>query len=73
MLEVSEDRREVLIELTPKGDKILKELALRHREELRRTGPEMVSALRKVIRDIELGETSKESRTRRKGRSVKKA
>ncbi|MGE0405906.1 MAG: MarR family transcriptional regulator [Candidatus Korobacteraceae bacterium] len=49
----SDDRREVLLELTPKGDKMLRELALRHREELRSVGPEMVEALKKVIKDIE--------------------
>jgi DNA-binding MarR family transcriptional regulator len=44
-----EDRRQVLLELTPKGEKIIRELAMHHREELRDTGPALVSALRKVI------------------------
>jgi len=46
-----EDRREVLIELTPKGEKVLRELALRHRDELRLAGPEMVDALKKLLRE----------------------
>ncbi len=52
----TEDRREVLLELTPKGEKTLRELALRHREELRRVGPELVAALKKVMRETEQGE-----------------
>lgn len=45
------DRREVLLVLTPKGEKVLNELALHHREELRSAGPELVAALRRVMRD----------------------
>jgi DNA-binding MarR family transcriptional regulator len=44
-----DDRREVLLELTPKGEKVLGELALHHHEELRSAGPAMVSALRRVM------------------------
>jgi DNA-binding MarR family transcriptional regulator len=43
------DRREVLIELTPAGEEILRELALHHHEELRSSGPELVAALRRVM------------------------
>jgi DNA-binding MarR family transcriptional regulator len=49
----TEDRREVLLELTPKGEKVLREVAIRHREELRLVGPEMVTALRKIMKDVE--------------------
>lgn len=45
----SEDRRQVLLELTAKGEKTLRELALHHREELRSNGPELVSALKNVL------------------------
>jgi DNA-binding MarR family transcriptional regulator len=48
----SEDRRQVLLELTSKGDKTLRELALHHREELRSTGPELVWALKNVLSSI---------------------
>src|SRR5579872_2282173 len=46
-----EDRREVLLALTPKGEKVLSELALHHHDELRSAGPELVAALRRVMRD----------------------
>jgi DNA-binding MarR family transcriptional regulator len=46
------DRREVLLELTAKGDRVLHELALRHRAELSETGPGLVGALQKVLRDV---------------------
>ncbi len=49
------DRREVLITLTPKGKKLLEELALHHHEELRSAGPELVAALQRIMRN---GETA---------------
>ena len=49
----TDDRREVMLELTPKGEKTLRDLAIRHREELRRLGPDVVNSLRKLMRDIE--------------------
>jgi DNA-binding MarR family transcriptional regulator len=45
-----DDRREVLLELTSKGENVLAELALHHREELRSAAPSLVSALRRVTR-----------------------
>src|SRR5579872_4143514 len=45
-----EDRREVLLALTPKGERVLGELALHHHEELRSAGPGLVAALRRVMR-----------------------
>ena len=44
------DRREVLLELTPRGDKLLQELALHHRSELRELAPDLVAALKRVVR-----------------------
>ena len=44
-----DDRREVLLALTPKGEKVLSELALHHHEELRSAGPALVGALRRVM------------------------
>jgi DNA-binding MarR family transcriptional regulator len=44
-----DDRREVLLALTPKGDKVLAELALHHHEELQNAAPQLVTALRKVM------------------------
>jgi len=51
----SEDRRQVLLELTAKGEKTLRELALHHREELRSTGPELVGALKNVLSGMKKG------------------
>jgi DNA-binding MarR family transcriptional regulator len=47
----AEDRREVLLALTAKGEKVIGELALHHHDELRSTGPELVAALRRVMRE----------------------
>jgi DNA-binding MarR family transcriptional regulator len=44
-----EDRRQVILELTPKGEKVLKELAIHHREELRSNVPGLIGALKKVL------------------------
>jgi DNA-binding MarR family transcriptional regulator len=44
-----DDRRQVLLELTAKGDKVLKDMASLHRDQLRDEGPALVGALRKVL------------------------
>jgi len=44
-----DDRREVLLALTPKGEKILGEMAIHHHDELRSAGPELVAALRRIM------------------------
>jgi DNA-binding MarR family transcriptional regulator len=46
----ADDRREVLLALTPKGEKVLAELAIHHHDELRSAGPELVAALRRIMR-----------------------
>jgi DNA-binding MarR family transcriptional regulator len=45
-----DDRREVLLALTPKGERVLRELALHHHEELRSAAPALVAALRRLMR-----------------------
>jgi DNA-binding MarR family transcriptional regulator len=45
-----QDRREVLLALTPRGDKVLSELARHHHDELRSAAAELVSALRGIMR-----------------------
>jgi DNA-binding MarR family transcriptional regulator len=45
-----QDRREVLLALTPKGEKVLAELALHHHEELQNAAPALVAALRRVMK-----------------------
>ena len=44
-----DDRREVLLTLTPKGEKVLAELALHHHNELRSAAPALVGALRRLM------------------------
>jgi len=44
-----QDRREVLLSLTPKGQKVLRRLSLHHRAELRMQGPALIAALRRAI------------------------
>ncbi len=46
---VASDRRAVLVRLTPRGQKVLRQLAVAHRDELRKTGPALVAALEQVI------------------------
>jgi DNA-binding MarR family transcriptional regulator len=50
-----DDRREVLLALTPKGEKVLEELALHHHEELQEAAPRLVAALRRVMAGKENG------------------
>ncbi len=58
------DRREVLLELTPRGDKMLQEMALRHRSELRDMAPGLVAALKRVIRDAQSSNGARPPRSR---------
>jgi DNA-binding MarR family transcriptional regulator len=44
-----EDRREVLLSLTPKGEKILRTLSIHHKDELRMQGPALVAALKHAM------------------------
>ena len=44
-----EDRREVHVKLTPRGERVLKQLTLHHREELRTAAPALVGTLKKVM------------------------
>lgn len=55
----SGDRREVLIELAPRGEKMLQQLALTHRAELVSAAPTLIRALRGIA-----GQTSNGNRKR---------
>ena len=44
-----QDRREVLLALTAKGERVLRELSLHHRSELRTLGPALVTALKRAM------------------------
>ncbi|MGI9102021.1 MAG: MarR family transcriptional regulator [Terriglobales bacterium] len=63
------DRREVLLDLTPRGEKVLQELALHHRAELKEIGPKLVASLKRALRDTQANDgarpASKQSRTKR--------
>lgn len=45
------DRREVEVGLTPAGQKLLLDLSLDHRDELRRRGPELLRSLTALLRE----------------------
>jgi DNA-binding MarR family transcriptional regulator len=45
-----EDRRQVMLTLTPKAEKMLSELSMGHQSELRTQGPALVAALERVMR-----------------------
>ena len=45
-----EDRREVIVRLTPAGARLLRRLTLAHRQELEDTAPRLARALRAVMR-----------------------
>ena len=45
------DRREVLLALTAKGERVLGQLALHHHEELQNAAPKLVGALRRMTRE----------------------
>jgi DNA-binding MarR family transcriptional regulator len=45
----SEDRREVIVQLSTKGEKLLRELAIHHRNELREFAPNLAQALRRIM------------------------
>ncbi len=44
-----EDRREVLVLLTPKAEKLVRQLAMAHKKQLQSDGPELLKALRNVM------------------------
>ena len=48
-----DDRREVLLALTAKGERVLGELALHHHNELRSAVPSLVAALRRLMPEKE--------------------
>ncbi len=53
------DRREVLLGLTPRGERLLKNLTVAHRAELRSAGPKLLRALNAAIGRVGRGRNSK--------------
>jgi DNA-binding MarR family transcriptional regulator len=47
------DRREVLLRLNPRGERVLEKLSRQHRAELQTAGPKLIRALQSVIRHAE--------------------
>src|SRR5215831_11561807 len=45
----SQDRREVLLQLTRRGERVLRELSLFHREELQAQGPALLESLQQLL------------------------
>lgn len=45
----TEDRREVLLELTPQGKAVLRGLSSLHRQQLQSAGPEVIRALQNIL------------------------
>jgi DNA-binding MarR family transcriptional regulator len=48
----SEDRRQVIVQLTPKGEKLLRDLSMHHRDELKEEGTQLVNSLRKLMSSL---------------------
>lgn len=46
----SQDRREVMVALTPHGEELLEELSMLHWEELQNAGPALTGALNAIVR-----------------------
>jgi DNA-binding MarR family transcriptional regulator len=61
-----EDRREVLLSLTPKGEKILRTLSLHHKAELRMRGPALVAALKHAMESDSVVRRAQKTRERTK-------
>lgn len=65
------DRREVLLSLTPKGEKVLRQLSLHHRAELRSAGPALVKALRRAMQGSRVPSRNRGKAAVAKRRSLK--
>jgi DNA-binding MarR family transcriptional regulator len=49
--QAEDDRRVVHLEITPRGERLLEQLAVAHRAELRRAAPALVEALKALVPD----------------------
>jgi DNA-binding MarR family transcriptional regulator len=64
-----EDRREVLLSLTPKGERVLRELSVHHRAELRSAGPALVKALHRATRRARVAQRTRKAADGKRRRS----
>jgi DNA-binding MarR family transcriptional regulator len=46
-----DDRRRVMVALTPAGAQLLEQLAATHREELRKVGPDLLEQLEQIVKE----------------------
>ncbi len=63
-----EDRRQVIVQLTAKGEKLLRDLSMYHRDELREESAELVTSLRKLIASM-----GKPTKSAKKGSATRKS
>jgi DNA-binding MarR family transcriptional regulator len=61
--EHKEDRRRVLLEITPRGERVLRNLSLIHTAQLESVGAELIGSLQKIVRVNE--GRNEESRSRK--------
>jgi len=54
--QAGDDRREVLLSLSPRGEEVLRHLSLHHQDELRTRGPALIAALERVMRGKRAGD-----------------
>lgn len=64
----SEDRRQVIVQLTAKGEKLLRDLSMHHRDELKEEGTELVASLRKLMASM-----GKPAKAAKKGSAARKS
>jgi DNA-binding MarR family transcriptional regulator len=60
------DGREVLLQLTPRGEHCLGRLSREHRAELQTTGPRLIRSLQAIIHHVERPDVKRRGKTRRK-------
>jgi DNA-binding MarR family transcriptional regulator len=61
----SKDRREVLVVLTPEGERVIRHLVIYHRAELSSRGPALLQALHQVLRKSDRSSSSPRSRKKK--------
>jgi DNA-binding MarR family transcriptional regulator len=64
----SEDRRQVMVQVTGKGEKLLRDLSFHHRDELKSAGSDLVVALKKLMSSL-----GKSIKPARKGSPARRA
>jgi DNA-binding MarR family transcriptional regulator len=64
----SKDRRQVIVQLSAKGEKLLRDLSIHHRDELKEEGTELVASLRKLMTSL-----GKPARPAKKGSAARKS